>query len=260
MVADELPRTLTTDATGFIIVPRDDVEYGISLITRRGDESLAWVQISDRDSQGPTGTKSDPIVMRFRPLTHRVEGSVVDQQGKPIAGAEVVAQTLGQGVGNSSVNMAMFIFRPQQVPALPRAVTDQAGRFALVLPEGANASLGVQHPRYIGPGEMADPDDKALKPLMMEPAGTIAGRVVDAVTGQPVPRVLLGSAAHRIPSAESRRLGFIPGRRPGPVCHHGARAGGLQPSCSRRRLAVPRRRPGPWKECASAAARARLLS
>ena len=34
---------------------------------------------------------------------------------------------------------------------------------------------------------------KTIKPLVMEPAGSIAGRVVDAVTGQPVTRVLIGA-------------------------------------------------------------------
>jgi len=191
--ADGLPRTLMTDDAGYIVVSREEIEHDLALIARRGDESLAWVQISDRDSQMPTGMIADPILMRFRPLTHRVEGSVVDQQGKPIAGAEVVALRLGQGAGNSPENLAMFLFRPQQVPALPRAVTNQAGRFAIVLPEGANAYLDVRHPRYIGPRALAEPGDNTLEPFVMEPAGIIAGRVIDAVTGKPVPRVLLGA-------------------------------------------------------------------
>jgi len=191
--SDGLPRTFTTDSAGDIVVPREDIGVPVALIARRGDESLAWAQIDDGDSQGPTGTRADPIRMRFRPLTHRVEGSVVDEQEKPIAGAEVVAQTLSQAVGNPPGNQAMFLFPPQQVPALPRALTDQAGRFVLVWPEGANAGLGVHHARYIGPAAMAEPDDKTVKPMVMEPAGTIAGRVVNAVTGEPVPRVLLGA-------------------------------------------------------------------
>ena len=191
--ANGLPWTLTTDDAGTIVVPRENLEHPLALIARRRDESLAWVQISDRDSEGHTGTRTDPILMRLRPITHRVEGSVVDQQGKPIASAEMVAQSLAQGAMNSSTNPALFLFRPQQVPALPHAVTDQAGRFVVILPEGANAMLGVQHPRYIGPRAAVEPDDKTVEPVVMEPAGTIAGRVVDAVTGQPVPGVLLGA-------------------------------------------------------------------
>ena len=118
---DILPRTLTTDDSGTIVVPRADIEYGLSLIARGGNESLAWVQINDRDSEGPGGTKADPVLMRFRPLTHRVEGSVVDQQGKPIAGAEVVAQGFGRGASNQFPALEMLIIQPQQAPALPRA-------------------------------------------------------------------------------------------------------------------------------------------
>jgi len=190
---DELPQRLTTDATGSFVVPRENLEFGMASIARRGDEWLAWMQISDSDSQGPTGTKTDPIIMTFRPLTHRVEGSVVDQQGKPIAAAKVVAQGLSQAGSDSPSGSSVFLLGSQEVSGLPRAVTDQAGRFALVVPEGVRAGLGVHHPRYIGFGAVAEPDAKALKPMVMEPAGIIAGRVVDAVTGQPVPRVLLGA-------------------------------------------------------------------
>ena len=51
----------------------------------------------------------------------------------------------------------------------------------------------MQHPRYIAQRAGVKPDARTLDPIVMEPAGTIAGRVVDAVTGQPVPRVLLAS-------------------------------------------------------------------
>ncbi len=190
---DELRRMLRTDSAGSFVVPREDFEYGMASIARRGDEWLAWMQISDRDTQGPRGTKADPILMTFRPLSHRVEGSVVDQQGKPIPAAKVVAQGLSQAGSESPSGSSVFLLGSQEVSGLPRAVTDQAGRFALVVPEGVRAGLGVHHPRYIGHGAVAEPDAKALKPFVMEPAGIIAGRVVDAVTGQPVPRVLLGA-------------------------------------------------------------------
>ena len=201
--ADGLPWTLMTDDAGYIVVSREEIKHDLALIARRGKESLAWAQIREDDARMPTETIADPILMTFRPLTHRVEGAVVDQQGKPIAGAEVVAVRLRRGAVNSPENLAMFLFRSQQVPALPRAVTDQDGRYVIVLPEGADAFLDVQHPRYIGPQVMAERGDKTLETSVMKPAGTIAGRVVDAVTGQPLPRVLLGSQL-----IEHRQRGF----------------------------------------------------
>ena len=56
---------------------------------------LAWATASGNPNLNrPAGTQANPIVMKLLPLTHRVEGSVVDREGKPIAGVEIVADKL----------------------------------------------------------------------------------------------------------------------------------------------------------------------
>ena len=55
----------------------------------------------------------------------------------------------------------------------------------MMLPEGVGAALKASHPRYIGPGIGLQADSRALDPMILEPAGGIAGTVTDA-TGQPV--------------------------------------------------------------------------
>ncbi len=82
---------------------------------------------------------------------------------------------------------------------LAPAVTDDAGRFVLLLPEGVGAGLRASHPRYFGPGTGAKADSRVLDPLILEPGGGIAGTVTDA-TGRPVEGVRLGAQLleHRV--------------------------------------------------------------
>ena len=84
-----------------------------------------------------------------------------------------------------------FLFRSGDL-SLPRSVTDQAGRFTINLPTEAEASVQVRHARFLGPGRVIEADDKAVEPFVLEPAGGIAGRVIDA-TGRPVPKALVGA-------------------------------------------------------------------
>ena len=85
--------------------------------------------------------------MRLLPLTHRVEGSVVDDRGKPIAGVAIEVDSLPYPI-DGHVHFGVRKTNPFLAPA----ITDNAGRFAMMLPEGVDASLIASHPRYIGPG------------------------------------------------------------------------------------------------------------
>ena len=192
-IADDFdpPRTFRTNAEGHAIIPRDDRGDWNSLVARRGQESVAWALVVDPNSNQPAGTQADPIVMKLLPLTHRVEGSAVDQGGKPIAGVDIEQQALSHP-SNGSLILSLHGHGLGRGALLGKAVTDQTGRFVLMLPQEAKVSLGVSHPRYIG-GTGAQPDSRTLEPMILEPAGVIAGKVTDAATGRPVAGVIVGA-------------------------------------------------------------------
>jgi RNA polymerase sigma factor (sigma-70 family) len=186
------PRRLKTDAEGYLPVTRDDAGLYPCFVAGRG-ESLAWAKIMDPDRV--KATKDVPVVLALRPLSHRVEGSVVDQAGKPIAGVELAMEGYGEGANGDEIQVLVPAYRPGSLGVLPRAVSDAAGRFVLSLPDGTPAWLSIRHPQYIGANATAASDVGMLDRIVLEPGGTIAGRVVDATTGRPVPGVILGAQA-----------------------------------------------------------------
>ena len=129
--------------------------------------------------------------MKLLPLTHRVEGSVVDHDGKPIAGVDIEQQALSHP-SNGTLILSLHGHGLRRGALMGKAVTDQTGRFVLMLPQEAKVSLGVSHPRYIG-GTGAQPDSRTLEPMILEPAGVIAGTVTDAATGRSVAGVIVGA-------------------------------------------------------------------
>ncbi len=143
---DQSRRTVSTDAEGRAVIPREAIGDGAILLVRRDRESLAWAALGDWSPNATVGTGDDPVIMKLLPLTHRVEGSVVDDQGKPIAGAEIQVGSFPYPI-DGTIHFA--IQEPNQL--LVPATTDDKGRFVLMLPEGVGAGIGVYHPRYIGP-------------------------------------------------------------------------------------------------------------
>ena len=132
---------------------RDAIGNRTVLVARRDRESLAWAALGDDQLNRPAGTEQDPILMKLLPLTHRVEGSVVDHAGKPIAGVEVNVTSLPypiDGTLHFPIDKTDRLFAP--------AITDNTGRFVLLLPEGVDAGLQASHPRYFGPGTGAKAD------------------------------------------------------------------------------------------------------
>src|SRR5262249_13872854 len=106
------------------------------------------------------------------------------------------------------------------------AITDRAGRFTMLLPRGAHANLNPRHPRHVGPSINVAPDIQALKPVVLEPAGSLVGRVIDAATGRPVagayvvaqlvefrPRVLSGTSM--VTASDDRGRFVLGGAEPG---------------------------------------------
>ena len=176
-----------TDARGRGVIPRDAIGDRSVLVSRRDGESLAWATLGAGQRGGPAGTKEDPILMKLLPLKHRVEGTVVDQAGKPIAGVEVNVMSFPYPIDGT---LHFMIEKTDRL--LAPAITDDTGRFVLLLPEGVNVGLRASHPRYFGRGTGAKADLAVLDPLVLEPGGGIAGTVTDA-TGRPVEGVRLGA-------------------------------------------------------------------
>jgi hypothetical protein len=124
-------------------------------------------------------------MMKLLPLDRRVEGSVVDRQGRPISGVTMVVVSLDHTV-NSGTGIALHD------SLITPAVTAAAGRFVIALPRDSGASLQAIHPRYFG-GIDAASDSRVIGPIVLEPAGSITGRVTDAATGRPVARAIVGA-------------------------------------------------------------------
>jgi len=98
------PRTFRTNAEGHVLIPRGDGSDATFLVARRDRESLAWAQVFDPNSNQPAGTRADPVVMKLLPLNHRVDGSAVDRDGKPLAGVNIEPEDLSHPI-NGTVNL-----------------------------------------------------------------------------------------------------------------------------------------------------------
>jgi carboxypeptidase family protein len=102
-----------------------------------------------------------------------VAGRVVDDAGRPVAGARVGVKwvILSPGDGGYQIPEA----------ALPPAITDAQGKFRLApLPAHCHLELGVEHPAYVAPLGASDQVRTGQEDVTISvvPAGAIAGRVV----------------------------------------------------------------------------------
>jgi hypothetical protein len=66
------------------------------------------------------------------------------------------------------------------------AVTDQTGKYAIILPQDTRAELAAHHPSYVGPTIDCQPEDRTVEPVTLRDAGAIAGTVSDSITNRPV--------------------------------------------------------------------------
>jgi protocatechuate 3,4-dioxygenase beta subunit len=154
----------------------------IQIRVRPNDRMLGWSHVTAGELW-PKGTEDEPAVVTLLPLDHRVEGSIVDTAGKPVAGALVNVEHLTH-LDNASASAS--VWRPES-SELGSAVTDDRGRYAIVLPAGTNAFMSVFHARYFGPRFSCHDDALTIAPITMYPAGRIVGTVTEAATGKPVP-------------------------------------------------------------------------
>ncbi len=116
--------------------------------------------------------------------SHHVGGVVVDPRGRPVDAAIV------QAIADGDV-------------AAPNARTDEEGRFRLVdVPASATGLRVVASgfAEWTGPAGRFDGDDRRIELI---PAGRLGGRVVDAVTGAPVPRFTIRLVAPTLAPGEA---------------------------------------------------------
>ena len=117
--------------------------------------------------------------MKLLPLTHRVEGTVVDERGQADRRSRDPASEFSL---SDRRHGPLRSGKPDQL--LAPAVTDDTGRFVMILPEGVAAGLSASHPRYIGPGLGLQADSRCFSPWSSSrPAD---GRTATDSAGRPV--------------------------------------------------------------------------
>lgn len=163
--------------TGLLTTATAGADGTFSLSLPRSAETLYWVRAWAKDHETVqqvvvTGRETPWVTLSLKQLTGQVTGEVKDPANQPLAGARVELLRSGYGVAAS-------------------ATTDAVGRYTLTdVPAGAGYQVRVQAPGYAPALTALDPvpaGGTATGRVTLAPyAGTIAGRVVDEVTGDAV--------------------------------------------------------------------------
>jgi protocatechuate 3,4-dioxygenase beta subunit len=153
---------------------------------------LPSVEVAEKDLRIDLGT----LTLRKAIV---LDGRVIDPEGKPVAGAKIVAGTLFR-------HMTDRLFTHEEMKGMAEpgaAVTDAEGRFRIgeILP-GERFNLYVKRSGYVGAtlGGIRATGDRPLE-VVLRPEATVAGRVLDEA-GEPVPN----ATVRLLP--EVRRIGF----------------------------------------------------
>ena len=141
---------------------------------RPDDRTIGWASLRSGRLL-PSATDDDPVTLTLLPRNHHVEGTIVDIRGKPIHGVQVRAVQFNHDANG----FAMDYPRGDEEPSLASAVTDEAGRYRLSLPQDTTVMFAAYHPRFVGPFFFCKPEDQTIRPVTLEDAGGIAGTVVD---------------------------------------------------------------------------------
>jgi hypothetical protein len=179
-------RQYTAGTAGVVSIPVAAAVEGAILIASQGRKSLAWFPL---DAATPAGPGRGQPSMMLLPLTHRIDGTVLNRAGKPVAGVRVGVEMLSHPI-NQTLNQDL---RGNRDPLLGFELTDDAGRFSITIPEGAQARLRALHARSISPAIEVTPRTQILNPTILEPTGAIRGRLTDATAGKPVARAMVAA-------------------------------------------------------------------
>ena len=170
-----------TDHDGRVVLAQTRTDESFSLMARRGNALAGMTRYETDPLKG--GTAEDPFVLTLTPLTHKVDGSIVDPQGRPIAGVRVVGRNLSREGSYFTVSRQQL---EQENYPLGSCVTDAQGRYTLMLPANTRITLATLHPRRIGPQIVVPEDAEGIDPVTLQPAGGITGSISDATTGTAV--------------------------------------------------------------------------
>ena len=188
----EVPRTSsrTSSSAGFL---------DLVAVASAPGFALGWAALNP-DAQQPWAE------VRLRP-EQIVRIKLVDINGRPATGVEVLVQNMGQPSAMGEFDgVSFWPMPPKDLRAWPQpAKTDERGQLVLNgIGRALSVSLGVRDPRFarqdmrVEVGSRGDLEDKETT-LALEPATTIEGRVLAADTGQPVPHAVIAVAASRGP-------------------------------------------------------------
>jgi hypothetical protein len=169
--------------------------FGVTALAGAPGYGLVWAELNP-DAERPAAE------LKLQP-EQPVHVRLVDVTGAPARGVEVrvvwIAQSNDKGTGDGA---GFGADPPRGIRAWPRPVTtDDEGRLTLAgIGRGANLGLHVRDMRfarqdlYIDAAKLAAAKEAVIA---LEPARIIAGRVLAADTGQPIPNAVV-SAATRI--------------------------------------------------------------
>jgi Carboxypeptidase regulatory-like domain len=203
--------SLNADSEGHFRVPghwaNPDQDY--CLVVRESDR-IGWCNLFQQTV--PQNEKGHRLRIQLLPLTKTAKGTLVDPNGKPLAGVPVhVASLLHEA------NRWALI--PEGL--LPGGKTDENGAFAVKLPAASGAWLWPGDGWRIAKRIEVPPDSNDVGRVELPEAGQISGRVLDA-GGKPVKgagvsaqahqhEIFLAGSQHSITDAEGRyRVSGLP--------------------------------------------------
>jgi len=164
----------------------EKVSTGYSFVAYQSGRQLGWVNGGGDLAAFPGDDRPESYKIVIRGLAP-VGGRVVDKDGKPLPGVTVELRWIeyGSKPDQPSINAKAL----EAVIKLTPSTTDSEGVFEFRdMPQGATAGYNVTKVGYArGFGQPSDSND-----VVMVPAGSLAGRVVDE-NGAPVANAKVGS-------------------------------------------------------------------
>jgi len=200
----KLPETLVTDMDGRFRVPAAWWEADQHhFLVAANDDRVGWFDFERHRGTPAGGQRSadGSITITLLPRTHKVRGRVVDEEGKPLKDARMAVLSMFHPENLSTPPLLHRVGNEKAIA--PEAITDDAGRFELALPEGATAALSLRHPGRVNVRIWVSRNATDLKDAVAPRGGRIAGRVVDGRTGGPLAGISIRAEAQDLVSIKT---------------------------------------------------------